>query len=94
MVFKYSLFSLKVFDNVPETVQNPSWLNDTDFVLDHTETSSDKPGRTYVATKTLPNGQGAFAYVGVSLTGKKIVFIETKYFFRVMFIEPPLNMLI
>ncbi|CAG9765463.1 unnamed protein product [Ceutorhynchus assimilis] len=58
----------QIFGSVPETVEKPSWLNDTDFEIHHKPTANDKPGRTYFATKTLPNGQGAFAYVGISLT--------------------------
>ncbi|KAL1506659.1 hypothetical protein ABEB36_005984 [Hypothenemus hampei] len=62
-------FRRHVFATIPDTVEKPSWLNDTDYELDHRPTASDKSGRTYFATRTLPHGQGAFAYVGVSLTG-------------------------
>lgn len=64
----------EVFGPIPETIEPPSWLNDTDYKLpsDHNEK---KQGRTYVATRTLPNGQGAFAYIGVSLTDKEPMWI-------------------
>lgn len=58
---------LKVFGNIPDTVEPPDWLNDTEMTVRHPE--SEKPGRTYFATRTLPHGQGAFAYIGVSLSG-------------------------
>ncbi|XP_030763780.1 uncharacterized protein LOC115888254 [Sitophilus oryzae] len=60
--------AMETFAEIPETVEKPEWLNDTDFELNATNAQRDK-ARTYFATKTLPNGQGAFAYIGISLTG-------------------------
>lgn len=64
----------EVFGPIPETIEPPSWLNDTEFRLSD-EPREKKQGRTYVATRTLPNGQGAFAYIGVSLTDKEPMWI-------------------
>uniref|UniRef100_A0A6P7H494 Uncharacterized protein LOC114344173 n=1 Tax=Diabrotica virgifera virgifera TaxID=50390 RepID=A0A6P7H494_DIAVI len=63
----------EVFGPIPDTVELPSWLNDTelDTTRIHTSEGKGKRGRTYVATRTLPNGQGAFAYVGISLTNEE-----------------------
>ncbi|KAJ8924526.1 hypothetical protein NQ315_007324 [Exocentrus adspersus] len=61
----------EIFAPVPDSVEPPDWLNDTDYHIHSDEASSDKKGRTYIATRTLPNGQGAFAYVGISLTNEE-----------------------
>lgn len=64
----------QIFGTVPENIETPEWLNDTDFIVPE-ECREKKSGRTYVATRTLPNGQGAFAYIGVSLTDKEPMWI-------------------
>ncbi|XP_018567603.1 uncharacterized protein LOC108908153 [Anoplophora glabripennis] len=64
----------EVFGPIPDTVEAPEWLNDTEYKVSPEETS-DKQGRTYIATRTLPNGQGAFAYIGVSLTNEEPMWI-------------------
>ncbi|KAF7280617.1 uncharacterized protein LOC143204855 [Rhynchophorus ferrugineus] len=61
--------AMNVFGEIPETVEKPSWLNDTAYQVQPTEHDTKRQkGRTYFATKSLPNGQGAFAYIGISLT--------------------------
>lgn len=64
----------QTFGPIPDTIEPPSWLNDTDYNIsdDHHD---EQQGRTYVATRTLPNGQGAFAYIGVSLTEREPMWI-------------------
>ncbi|ENN82767.1 hypothetical protein YQE_00865, partial [Dendroctonus ponderosae] len=59
--------ALQVFGGSPCSIEPSEWLNDTDLTIQHKESPADKPGRTYIANRTLPNGQGAFAYVGISL---------------------------
>lgn len=66
--------ALQIFGPIPDTIEPPSWLNDTDLHITE-EGTEKKEGRTYVATRTLPNGQGAFAYIGVSLTDKEPMWI-------------------
>ncbi|EFA06809.2 uncharacterized protein LOC662519 [Tribolium castaneum] len=58
----------QVFQLQPEgeAFQTPGWLEDNDADVG-TAARNAKTGRTYVATRTLPGGQGAFAYVAVSL---------------------------
>lgn len=63
--------AVDIFGPVPETIEPPEWLNDTECEPKPDEDTNLKQGRTYVATRTLPHGQGAFAYVGVSLTDKE-----------------------
>ncbi|CAH1169550.1 unnamed protein product [Phaedon cochleariae] len=64
--------AIEVFGPVPDSVEPPEWLNDTEFeVKDEGHHGQDRKGRTYIATRTLPNNQGAFAYVGVSLTDQE-----------------------
>ncbi|KAJ8966041.1 hypothetical protein NQ317_009903 [Molorchus minor] len=57
----------------------PAWLNDTQYNVNDADMDRDRPpekkGRTYIATRTLPNGQGAFAYIGVSLSGEEPMWI-------------------
>ncbi|XP_056636814.1 uncharacterized protein LOC130445274 [Diorhabda sublineata] len=62
-----------VFGPIPDTVEPPEWLNDTEMDVSKTEADpkKGKKGRTYMATRTLPNGQGAFAYIGISLTNEE-----------------------
>lgn len=66
--------ALQTFGPIPETIEAPPWLNDTDYSATG-DVRESKQGRTYVATRTLPNGQGAFAYIGVSLTDKEPMWI-------------------
>lgn len=47
------------------SLQEPEWLNE--IVGDDGEGEEENLGRTYLATKTLPGGEGAFAYLAVSL---------------------------
>ncbi|XP_044264548.1 uncharacterized protein LOC123011256 [Tribolium madens] len=58
----------QVFQLQPEgeAMLAPGWLEDNDADVG-TAAKNAKTGRTYVATRTLPGGQGAFAYVAVSL---------------------------
>ncbi|CAH1958648.1 unnamed protein product [Acanthoscelides obtectus] len=57
----------QIFGPIPESIEPPAWLNDTAYDPNKSEYREKKDGRTYVATRTLPDGQGAVAYVGVSL---------------------------
>ncbi|XP_074034385.1 uncharacterized protein [Leptinotarsa decemlineata] len=63
----------EVFGPIPDTIEPPEWLNDTEYDADVgvKDAGGEKKGRTYIATRTLPKGQGAFAYIGVSLTDKE-----------------------
>lgn len=49
-----------------ENLEPPAWLQDNEADIG-SKAKNAKDGRTYVATRTLPDGQGAFAYVAVSL---------------------------
>ncbi|XP_066146387.1 uncharacterized protein [Euwallacea fornicatus] len=61
--------AMEVFCSIPDSLEKPAWLDDLELDLGNVSGYPDKSGRTYFATKTLPNEQGAFAYIGVSLTG-------------------------
>ncbi|VEN48521.1 unnamed protein product [Callosobruchus maculatus] len=61
----------QIFGPIPDTIEPPAWLNDTDYDPNKSEQAEKKDGRTYVATRTLPDGQGAIAYIGVSLTDQE-----------------------
>lgn len=58
----------EVFQLQPEgeALLGPDWLEDNDADVGSMP-KNPKVGRTYLATRTLPGGQGAFAYVAVSL---------------------------
>ncbi|RZC43002.1 uncharacterized protein BDFB_011753, partial [Asbolus verrucosus] len=58
----------EVFQLAPDesAVETPAWLEDNDISPDSPGIDG-KMGRTYLATRCLPDGQGAFAYVAVSL---------------------------
>ncbi|KAJ3638080.1 hypothetical protein MTP99_001488 [Tenebrio molitor] len=60
--------ALEVFQLAPEeeAIEPPAWLEDNDADVGALSRNA-KKGRTYLATRTLPDGQGAFAYVAVSL---------------------------
>ncbi|XP_060531088.1 uncharacterized protein LOC132704831 [Cylas formicarius] len=61
--------AMEIFGPIPHTIEPPAWLNDTEYSLEGERRGEEKKGRTYFATRTLPNGQGAFAYIGISAGG-------------------------
>ncbi|KAJ8970893.1 hypothetical protein NQ314_000980 [Rhamnusium bicolor] len=67
----------EIFGPIPKNIQFTAidWLNDSEYDVKSEEPMADKKGRTYIATRTLPNGQGAFAYIGVSLTNEEPMWI-------------------
>ncbi|KAF5283976.1 hypothetical protein FQR65_LT13668 [Abscondita terminalis] len=54
--------AMTVFEHLQTNLQEPEWLQDS---LPDMDDSRD--GRTYLATRTLPGGEGAFAYLAVTL---------------------------
>ncbi|KAF2901326.1 hypothetical protein ILUMI_04860 [Ignelater luminosus] len=59
--------ALQVFGHQPTEVEPPEWLHDLSNVEDD-EDQTVRDGRTYLATRTLPGGEGAFAYLAVTLS--------------------------
>ncbi|GJQ82431.1 hypothetical protein Trydic_g11845 [Trypoxylus dichotomus] len=64
----------KYFGEVKTNVEVPDWLEEVVSgtgadILDQDEARKD--GRTYVATRAMPGGQGAFAYVAISLADEE-----------------------
>lgn len=49
--------------------QEPEWLKEVvdGSPVDKEEETSERNARTYLATRTLPKGAGAFAYIAVTL---------------------------
>ncbi|KAF2885988.1 hypothetical protein ILUMI_20185, partial [Ignelater luminosus] len=58
--------ALQVFGHQPTEVAPPEWLHDFSNIEDD-EDQDVRDGRTYLATRTLPGGEGAFAYLAVTL---------------------------
>ncbi|XP_017780750.1 PREDICTED: uncharacterized protein LOC108565682 [Nicrophorus vespilloides] len=60
----------KYFQKIKAEIETPAWLGDLANMPeedDDTSKAARDDGRTYVATRAMPNGEGAFAYVAISL---------------------------
>ncbi|XP_045476907.1 uncharacterized protein LOC123682369 [Harmonia axyridis] len=55
-----------VFEPISESCKEPDWLMEKDDIP-QSDGRNQKEGRTYIATRVLPGGVGAFAYVAISM---------------------------
>ncbi|KAK9873406.1 hypothetical protein WA026_022465 [Henosepilachna vigintioctopunctata] len=55
-----------VFEPIAESCRDQSWLQEKDDIPP-SDGTNEKEGRTYIATRVLPGGVGAFAYVAISM---------------------------
>ncbi|KAL3288842.1 hypothetical protein HHI36_003288 [Cryptolaemus montrouzieri] len=55
-----------VFEPIADSCREPEWLQEKDDIPESDGRNS-KEGRTYIATRVLPGGVGAFAYIALSM---------------------------
>ncbi|KAB0800105.1 hypothetical protein PPYR_07985 [Photinus pyralis] len=56
--------AMQAFEHLSSNLAEPGWLKE---VADAPDLDDPRDGRTYLATRTLPGGEGAFAYLAVTL---------------------------
>lgn len=62
--------AMEVFGHLPPNVTTPDWLQELADAPDDDDEGL-RDGRTYLATRTLPGGEGAFAYLAVTLADEE-----------------------